>query len=221
MGKIKRKYKKKRKSKKLKVYKKKRGKLWILRLPMILPDSAMIPFKYVQTATLVNVAGAGTIVMRMNSIFDPNQTGGGHQPAGHDQWANFYSHYEVLSSSIKAVAFPPDVNPCRLIIGPTQSLTPILGSILAENAYGKSTYVNNATLGVTNILKNYISVRKFEGRNTASVNFTAAFGTNPTNSRFWQVSLESLTATSIADIPLDIEVIYYTKMFGRISLSQS
>ncbi len=38
---------------------------------------------------------------RANSIFDPNKTGGGHQPWGHDTLEALYTKYVVVSSTIK------------------------------------------------------------------------------------------------------------------------
>lgn len=40
-------------------------------------------------------------LFRCNSIFDPNQTGIGHQPYGRDTYASIYDHYTVLKSEIK------------------------------------------------------------------------------------------------------------------------
>lgn len=34
-------------------------------------------------------------VYNMNSIFDPDSSGSGHQPHGRDQWSNFYGRYRV------------------------------------------------------------------------------------------------------------------------------
>ncbi len=39
-----------------------------------------------------------------NSIFDPNQSGIGHQPMGFDQYILMYDHFKVLSSKIQVKA---------------------------------------------------------------------------------------------------------------------
>jgi hypothetical protein len=39
---------------------------------------------------------------RPDSIFDPDSTGTGHQPMGHDEWADFYSRYIVLGAKTTA-----------------------------------------------------------------------------------------------------------------------
>lgn len=35
-----------------------------------------------------------------NGMWDPDYTGGGHQPKGFDQWMAFYNHYTVVGSKI-------------------------------------------------------------------------------------------------------------------------
>lgn len=43
-----------------------------------------------------NGSAGGTQFFRMNSIFDPDQTGTGHQPIMRDLWASQYDYYAVL-----------------------------------------------------------------------------------------------------------------------------
>lgn len=67
------------------------------------PQNKTVKMRYVtEPGTIIN-AGAGglaSITFRANSINDPDQSGAGHQPYGHDQWAGFYDHYTVLKSTI-------------------------------------------------------------------------------------------------------------------------
>lgn len=51
-----------------------------------------------------------------NGIYDPNITGIGHQPLGHDQWLTFYNHYCVIGSRIN-VQWVNDDNTENYIVG--------------------------------------------------------------------------------------------------------
>ena len=67
------------------------------------PKSTKVCLKYVQTIALNPSAGA--VVghrFRVNSLYDPDLSGTGHQPRGHDQLSVIYSKYLVTAVSIKA-----------------------------------------------------------------------------------------------------------------------
>ena len=66
------------------------------------PQSKVVRLRYVEAIGINPViTGNGFYVFRANSIFDPNYTGVGHQPMGHDEWSQSYNHYAVLGSKIK------------------------------------------------------------------------------------------------------------------------
>ncbi len=51
---------------------------------------------------------AGTVQeMRLNSLYDPNATGTGHQPYGYDQWAALYGRYKVNACTVDLVFTTP------------------------------------------------------------------------------------------------------------------
>lgn len=60
--------------------------------------------RYADTVTITSpLAGIpGTYLFRANSIYDPDYTGAGHQPYGHDTYATIYNHYRVVKSTITA-----------------------------------------------------------------------------------------------------------------------
>lgn len=60
-------------------------------------DSIRVKLKYFEVISLSSlVVGASqSQVYRLNSVFDPNFTGTGHQPNGFDQWAAIYGKYRV------------------------------------------------------------------------------------------------------------------------------
>lgn len=79
-------------------------------LPTGFPQTTMVKLKYVDTITLDSALGVvDSRYFRCNSLFDPDQAAGGHQPLGHDQWSSFYNHYVVVGALCKAT-FAKDSN---------------------------------------------------------------------------------------------------------------
>lgn len=67
------------------------------------PRNRIIKLRYVENVTIDPGAVAfAEFAYRANSINDPNLTGGGHQPMGHDQWATFYRRYTVIGAKVTA-----------------------------------------------------------------------------------------------------------------------
>jgi len=57
--------------------------------------------RYSQNISLnADSTNANTYVFRANSIFDPDYSGVGHQPYGHDQYNGIYQYYRVKSATI-------------------------------------------------------------------------------------------------------------------------
>lgn len=54
---------------------------------------------------------------RLNSVFDPNVTGVGHQPYGFDQLAALFAHYRVFKTSWH-VAFAPSNDRLHIAVAP-------------------------------------------------------------------------------------------------------
>lgn len=66
-----------------------------------LPLSKRVTMTYFEAVGLTSTSGIpGTHSFNLASIFDPDFTGVGHQPYGHDQWAAFYQKYYVSSATI-------------------------------------------------------------------------------------------------------------------------
>lgn len=66
-----------------------------------------IPQRYIcklKYADDVYTTVAGSYQMNLNSIFDPNRSGGGHQPYGFDQLASLYNRYRVIACGWRITA---------------------------------------------------------------------------------------------------------------------
>ncbi len=186
------------------------------------PDTMYCYLKYHITTGVTDISGFASQVFSINSLFDPSVTGGGHQPLGFDQWANFYDEYEVLSSSLTVLPIASENNPITMALYPSITSTAATSiNMASEQPYSKVMRWSNTTGSNLRGLKNWMSVRKLEGRNTNSVNFTATTGSSPTNQRFWVLILKSGQGASLNNILLDVTMIFKCKFFRRKVLSLS
>lgn len=67
-----------------------------------IPQRTILKMKYADNFEL-NAGNAYSYQFNLNSIFDPNRTGTGHQPYGHDQMALLYNRYRVINCSYSVV----------------------------------------------------------------------------------------------------------------------
>ncbi len=66
----------------------------------LIPKTKMVRLVYSGTFTLGNNDSDIGRLIHANGMYDPDNSIGGHQPMGFDQWMSFYHHYEVLKSKI-------------------------------------------------------------------------------------------------------------------------
>lgn len=74
--------------------------------PQAFPKNRKVHMRYIDTIALDPSVGGGIaqLTWKLNDIFDPYQTGAGHQPNGHDEWGQFYGNYVVQSCGVKLTA---------------------------------------------------------------------------------------------------------------------
>lgn len=75
------------------------------------PKNKVVSMRYVDQINLdPGVGSLSYYQYRANSIYDPDNGVGGHQPLGRDQWYNFYNQYTVIGAKIKAQYLYSGVN---------------------------------------------------------------------------------------------------------------
>ncbi len=75
-----------------------------------LPESALVTLNYWEQVQFVSTGTLGSFsptsyIFRLTGLYDPNQTGVGHQPYYFDQWCTFYDRYRVLNTKWTATAY--------------------------------------------------------------------------------------------------------------------
>lgn len=93
-----------------------------------MPTVYRTKLKYVETLDVSLTANIVTSYeFRTNSVYDPNYTGGGHQPLGFDEIAPFYNKYRVLG-------FHYDLS-APIIPNSTTGQNVTVGALIANGAY--------------------------------------------------------------------------------------
>jgi len=66
------------------------------------PANRRVKMRYSTTSSFACTAGAvGSHLFSLNSAYDPDYSGAGHQPLGFDQWSIFYRSYIVEKAKIR------------------------------------------------------------------------------------------------------------------------
>lgn len=185
--------------------------------------------KYSTSVSQTSSSGVLTAyAFRANSIFDPDATGVGHQPSGHDQWAQLYGQYIVKSARLRISAAvgagQTEWSVMGVYLSPASVLTATSHSELIEQ--GKSTWMLLPPSSAN-------PARRLSGSYDAKTEYNikdvkdnvsrlgAAFGANPTEQCFFVVWLQSFGGSATTDVKWVAELEYDVIMSEPKEIPQS
>lgn len=199
------------------------GTLW--------PERMFTKLKYTEILAFTSTAGAITDnVYKANSLFDPNNTGTGHQPLGYDQISVWYARYRVFGSKITLRCYQTGTGTQNALTGTvsilsSSSATPSsVGTTIAERDAGVTRTVG-AGGSTLNVLSASARAGTPRGETPAKVrndpNYEAGIGADPTTLTYWLVyySTADQATTSVCNMNIDIE--FDCEFFSRIQPAQS
>lgn len=194
-------------------------------------NAQLVKLRYVAHFSLdpgVNTAVAH--VFRANSLFDPDQTGVGHQPYGFDTWATMYNHYTVLGSKI-TVHFNSDTGNvanqyvCGLQLKDSNTVDMTDAQGIIEQGETNWKFAANSGTGSKShtIVRKTFSPRKFfQTRDVEDDIYRGSITGNPTETAYFHVIAAPFVST---DNPTTINCVatidYFAKFTGRHPLPQS
>lgn len=192
------------------------------------PSRKLVKLRYCQQISINPSVGLiGTHVFRANSLYDPDQTTTGHQPANFDKWMTWYDQYTVLGSQIKITYTPtgagsttPGYLGCMLTENGTEIST--IGSVesLLEQSHAKHAM---RTVGInTNSSPTYVvqkfSAKKFFGKTSGIIGDGAYEGTtsgSPSEGAFFEVFIASINGNDPGAINLLVQIDYIAMLSER------
>lgn len=170
-------------------------------------------------------AGPGVIDYKfnLNSLFQPNITGGGHQPMGHDQLATLYENYRVFSTKFKIIV-APHIGESNVIVATalTNSNTSYtVPTNAAESTFGK---IKMATFYEPAVVVGSIDLAKLNGRSTiayqADDETQGLMTASPAETLELHVVISNSSGSS-QTVDLSIILEYHCELFNPVQLGQS
>jgi len=182
---------------------------------------AIVKMKYCETIT---TDATGNYQFNLNSVFDPNRTGIGHQPYGHDTFATLYNRYRVISCGYRIQAVQTATGaPIQLAVQPANEiLLPGTVSEMKENP--RSKYVTVAPGAAAVYLKGKVYLPSLVGRSKSQYmsddRYQAQVGASPS-----ELAILNFKSQTISDIDsafvCNVMLEYTVEWFDVKHLSQS
>jgi len=171
----------------------------------------------------------------LNSLFDPEITGTGHQPLGFDQYSTLYQQYRVNAAKIKVTAIAGQVGGTGnddFILAVLPNFSQYTTSLASETLLEQdnvawewcpcSVDVNhtgsaNKSVEFYSKMSNYFGLPTIIPEN----NFVAGTGSNPSSNAWAAVQLNPQPSGGEIDYSLIVEITYYATFLRPINLSAS
>jgi hypothetical protein len=195
-------------------------------VPTVVKPGTIVKMKYTDLITLSNFAvGQDYHTFRAASIFDPDLTGSGHQPLGHDQWAQLYQRYRVLGCKMKVTFINQsstitEAEHVGMCVAETSGLA--LARDMAEQTKTRQSLIgptgNQSWTGTL-----YVDLARFEGDPGAKYDkdYSADMGTNPVRDIFFYIWAQDLNADDSVEVTALVELEYTVRLYDRIDLTRS
>lgn len=188
------------------------------------PDRLLVKLPYSEAfTTTLPGGGIGTAYsFNLNSIYDPNRTGTGHQPLGHDQWYTFYSKYRVYGVTYDVSL--TNMNADAVIQGGVVNAAGAFGG-WTDQAVMEQPHMKRFNLSSVNSGKNqarirgYVSLPQLRGQTSSqyrfdSTNNEATFNENPNALVCMNVLFRSLNDSALSKPVLywTVKLTYHTEL---------
>lgn len=166
---------------------------------------------------------------RLNSIFDPDFTGVGHQPRGHDQWASFFQSYRVFACKAKFfIQNTDDTGALTIGLIPDNTAGSYINTYLSEVPKCRTVQLASGDGGIAcksiyykASIPHILGYTSQQYKNNEDCK--CAFGTSPAEIAYLTLVCQSLNTYSGAVNPTQVRATftYYVELFDRVELASS
>jgi len=193
--------------------------------PQPFPIRMVATLRYCETiAVTSSLATIANFNMACNSIYDPNLSGTGHQPYGHDTYANIYNQYTVLRSKIKATPTKGGANTSMTYGVGIEDTILSAGSIDAwaeRPTYTVTSTQPYSSTGSKPVIKYWDRAKRFPHEDLYRT-VSAPFGANPSEIEVFNCVVQDTSgATSLGTVYWFVEVEYTCEFYELKDLGSS
>lgn len=191
-----------------------------------IPQRYITTMKYAECYAPGNANGQSPWRLNLNSIYDPNRTGTGHQPYSHDTLATLYNRYRVISCSYVITVYSSQGATLQVAALPAnEEFAATSISDYRENPRCK--YMVQGTGAPVKMLKGKVNIPSLFGRTKsqymADDRFQAQFGSSPAELAILNLNTQQLDEGSIANTGTTYQITlkYTVELFDVKNLGQS
>lgn len=176
-------YRKRRAYRKKPMYKKRRGQTTTLVNTSLrpIPSRFITKMKYAE-ALSISTPGMGIYKWNLNSIYDPNRTGVGHQPYGYDQLSALYNRYRVISCKYVLSAVSDTANIAYACL-PANDTATVISNVSEARENPRCKYATQNPGGNLKVLKGNVYLPALAGQTRTQYmsddRFQAQVGNSP------------------------------------------
>lgn len=177
-------------------------------------------------STPMAAGGTGFYQFRMNSIFDPDFSGTGHQPTTHDQMAVLFEDYTVTDCEF-TVSFV-NQGTDQYIVGcyiTDRQETDIVASTIVEQGLTDWKHLSTTNGQAVATFKGKVDISKLMGvtrsQYLANPRYDTVFGENPGDVAFLTLFATEAGSGSPIGIPIFVELVYTVRLTGTRLVPQS
>lgn len=185
-----------------------------------LPSRYICKMKYAET---VNTNALGHYTFSLNSIFDPNTTGVGHQPYGHDTFQTLYNRYRVISCQYRVIANKNNDTLQIVALPANAGYAYTTASEYKENP--RCFYKTQAPGGEIQSVSGLVRIPSLVGRTQAQYmaddRYQAEFGASPQEAAVLNLGVFNGSDQPLNAVPLNVELVYTVECFDIKNLAQS
>jgi len=175
------------------------------------------------------LGGISTFRFNLNSIYDPNRTGLGHQPYGHDTLATLYNRYRVIKCKYVISAIPTGAttgNQYGIVAALPANEQVNVVSINEVQEHPRAQFITQAPDAALKVLKGTVHIPSLVGRTKAQYladdRYQATYGADPNELAVLNVYTGLLNAASeTVSMQLNVMLEYTVESFDVKNLGQS